>query len=224
MPVKAVFFDLDDTLYDRDELVRIVVAAQYDTFRQELASVPKARYVERIVELDDHGYADKRALYESVVAAWKLQPALAERLTLNFWTSYDEKCWLPEDTRATLVTLRRKGVKVGVITNGSTERQQRKLASLGIASWFDAILISEAEGIRKPDPEIFRRALHRCGIEAGDSIFVGDHPETDVLGALRAGLGAVWKVTPYWSCPYDVPFIRKLSEVLPLCATPVPSP
>jgi hypothetical protein len=41
---------------------------------------------------------------------------------------------------------------------------------------------------------------------------------------LRAGLGAVWKVTPYWSCPYDVPFIRKLSEVLPLCATPVPSP
>jgi GNAT superfamily N-acetyltransferase len=54
-------------------------------------------------------------------------------------------------------------------------------------------------------------------VEASEAIFVGDHPDTDVGGALQAGLHAVWKVTPYWPCEYDVPFVRRLSEILPMC-------
>jgi putative hydrolase of the HAD superfamily len=146
-----------------------------------------------------------------------LAPDLIGRLAQNFWNSYDEKCELSQDSCVTLQTLREIGMKIGVITNGGTERQQRKLESLGISSWFDAILISEAEGVRKPDAEIFHRAVGRCGVHAREAIFVGDHPETDVGGALQAGLRAVWKVTPYWPCPHDVPFIRQLSEILPMC-------
>jgi putative hydrolase of the HAD superfamily len=215
--VKAVLFDLDDTLYDREELVRRVVADQYDTFHDELRSVQKEHFVTRVVQLDDHGYADKRALFATVVGEYGLPPSLVERLVENFWTSYDDKCKLSEDISVTLQTLRRNGIKVGVITNGGTERQQRKLDSLGISSWFDVILISEAEGVRKPDPEIFHRALTRCGVQASEAIFVGDHPETDVFGALQAGLRAVWKMTPYWPCTHDVPFVRGLREILPMC-------
>jgi putative hydrolase of the HAD superfamily len=217
MPINAVLFDLDDTLYDREALVRRVVTDQYDAFSEDLRSVPKADFVARVTQLDDHGYADKRALYTTVVAEWRLTPDLVERLAQNFWTSYDEKCFLPEDTRLTLQMLRRNGIKLGVITNGGAERQQRKLDSLGISSWFDVILISETEGVRKPDVEIFHRALSRCGVEPSEAIFVGDHPDTDVGGALQAGLCAVWKVTPYWPCAYDVPFVRRLSEILPMC-------
>jgi putative hydrolase of the HAD superfamily len=215
--IRAVLFDLDDTLYDREELVRRVITDQYDIFQDELRSVPKETFVGRAVQLDDHGYADKRALYATVVAECRLAPDLIDRLVENFWTSYDEKCRLPDDTSVTLQTLRKNGIKLGVVTNGSTERQQRKLNSLGISSWFDVVLISEAEGIKKPAPEIFHRALRRCGVEAADAIFVGDHPETDIRGALQAGLRAVWKVTPYWPCTHAVPFVRRLSEILPMC-------
>jgi putative hydrolase of the HAD superfamily len=217
VPINAVLFDLDDTLYDREELVRRVVTDQYDAFSDDLRSVPKDDFVARVIQLDDHGYADKRALYTAVVAEWGLTPDLIDRLAQNFWTSYDKKCFLPEDTRLTLQALRQNRIKLGVITNGGTERQQRKLDLLGISSCFDVILISETEGVRKPDVEIFHRALSRCGAEASEAIFVGDHPDTDVGGALRAGLRAVWKVTPYWPCPYDVPFVRRLSEILPMC-------
>ena len=97
------------------------------------------------------------------------------------------------------------------------ERQQRKLDALGITGWLDAVLISEVEGVRKPEVEIFHRALSRCGVGASEALFVGDHPDIDIGGALRAGIPAVWKVVPYWSCPHDVPFVRRLSEILPLC-------
>jgi putative hydrolase of the HAD superfamily len=215
--IRAVLFDLDDTLYDREELVRRVVTDQYDAFRNELRSVPKPDFVTRVLQLDDHGYADKRVLYATVVAECGLAPDLIDRFSQDFWNSYDEKCELSEDTRDTLQTLRKNGIKLGVITNGGAERQQRKLEALGISSWFDVILISETEGVRKPDAEIFHRALARCGVKTSEAIFVGDHPETDIAGALQAGLRAAWKVTPYWPCTYDVPFIRRLSEILPIC-------
>ena len=210
-------FDLDDTLYDRYELVRRVVADQYDIFQEDLRCVAKDDFVGRVIQLDDNGYADKQALYTTVVSELGLASALIDPLIENFWTSYDAKCELSQDTRLTLQTLRTNGIKLGVITNGGTERQQRKLDSLGISSWFDVILISEKEGIRKPDVEIFQRALARCGVEASEAIFVGDHPATDIGGALQAGLRAIWKVTPYWPCHHDVPFVRQLSQILPLC-------
>ncbi len=214
VPIKAVLFDLDDTLYDREALVRRVVTDQYDVFQHELRAVQKDDFVRRVLQLDDYGYADKRALYATVVGEYGLAPALIERLMENFLTSYDEKCELPEDSLLTLQTLRQNHIKLGVITNGSTDRQQRKLDSLGVSSWFDVILISEMEGVRKPDAEIFHRALARCEVEASEAMFVGDHPETDIAGALGAGLRAAWKVTPYWPCTHQVPFIHRLSEIL----------
>ena len=52
-------------------------------------------------------------------------------------------------------------MKLAVITNGLEVRQQRKMDALGITTWFDAILISEVEGVKKPDAEIFERAATR---------------------------------------------------------------
>lgn len=58
MPIKAVLFDPDGTLYDRDALVSRLVTEQFDAFRSELKRIPKAAFVNRIIDLDDHGYRD----------------------------------------------------------------------------------------------------------------------------------------------------------------------
>jgi hypothetical protein len=55
-------------------------------------------------------------------------------------------------------------------------------------------------------------ALQRCGVESGESIFVGDHPPTS--WAQNAGLLPVWKRKPYWEVPNDILRINQLSEVL----------
>ena len=56
----------------------------------------------------------------------------------------------------------------------------------------DSILVSEKEGIRKPDPEIFWRAASRLSLKPEDCLFVGDNPVADILGATDAGMQAIW--------------------------------
>ena len=105
-----------------------------------------------------------------------------------------------------------------MITNGQSVWQQQKLNTLGIASLFDTVLISETEGVRKPDRAIFERALDRLKVKAGDAVFIGDNPEADIAGARNAGMIAVWKHVPYWPMNIEgVRTVRSLSELLPIC-------
>jgi putative hydrolase of the HAD superfamily len=219
--IKAVFFDLDGTLYDRDRLVAELFAEQYSTFARELRGLTRERFLHDVHAMDDHGYGVKELGYRELVRAWDVDCTLAERLYEHFWEAYDSHCQLPTDVRHTLDALRARGLRLAVITNGNGTRQRQKLEVLGLATTFDAILVSEEEGVRKPDAEIFRRALERCGVAAPEAIFVGDHPAIDVQGADRAGLLAVWKHVPYWSAVvHGAPVVHELSEVLRICESP----
>jgi putative hydrolase of the HAD superfamily len=97
-----------------------------------------------------------------------------------------------EGLHATLDALRERSIALGVVTNGGTEVQTRKLQHMGIADRFAAIVISESARSQKPEPAIFRLALAELHVSADDAWCVGDHPVNDVLGAATAGLVGVW--------------------------------
>jgi HAD superfamily hydrolase (TIGR01509 family) len=88
---------------------------------------------------------------------------------------------------ATLGTLRARGLRLGVVSN-SDGRAAAVLHAAGLAPAFDVVVDSHREGVEKPDPEIFRRALARLGAPAEGSVFVGDIVSIDVVGARNAGL------------------------------------
>jgi putative hydrolase of the HAD superfamily len=215
--IKAVLFDLDGTLYDRDRLAADLFAEQYASFAQELACISRERFLRDVLAMDAHGHGSKETGYPQLAKSWGADSALAARLYAHFRETYDRHCHLSDDTRATLDALRARGLELGVITNGGSEMQRRKLVGLGLDRSFDVVLVSEEEGVRKPDAEIFRRALARLEVDAREAIFVGDHPVADVEGAHRAGLLAVWKFVPYWPPVVPTaPTIRALAEVLQL--------
>ena len=217
--IRAVLFDLDGTLYDRDVLVRQIAEEQYGVFRRHLQDIDERRFVDRVIELDDHGYGSKPELYARIALDHCLDSDVARQLEGHFWEAYDRYCRPSEDTLTTLATLQDVGMKMGVITNGSVKRQDAKLRALGLSKFFDVVLISEAEGLRKPDPQIFRRAVERSGVSPSEAMFVGDHPEVDVAGARTAGLTPVWKRVPYWHLALDdVLVIDRLGDLLPACA------
>ena len=70
-----------------------------------------------------------------------------------------------------------------MITNGRTEFQSKSIQGLGIKDYFDTILISEAEQIRKPQPEIFHTAVSRLKATVETSVYIGDNPQADIIGA-----------------------------------------
>lgn len=125
--------------------------------------------------------------------------------------------YVPFDSlHETLEALSRE-YRLGLITNGKTHFQNRTIEVLKIARFFTVILISETEGVRKPDAEIFHRALRRLELQPHEAVYVGDHPVTDIQAARDAGMVSFWKRNAdYASAPCDEAFdhLSELPEML----------
>jgi putative hydrolase of the HAD superfamily len=114
----------------------------------------------------------------------------------------------------TLVELRRRGKRLGIVTNGVAAVQHATIDALGIRSAVDAIVISETEGVRKPHPDLFHRAAFRVGVAPSECCFVGDHPTVDVAAAEAAGLQGIWRRTSHWAPAAPVRTIDAIPEIL----------
>ncbi|MEQ1898593.1 MAG: HAD family hydrolase [Vicinamibacterales bacterium] len=214
--IDAVLFDLDGTLFNRDHTVSAVLARQVRQFAHLIPASQALAFTRRVEALDAHGHRDKREVYAIIGTEFGFDTATVAELVASFWAEYPACCRLDEGVADTLATLRARGKRLGIVTNGSTAIQRAAVEALGVEASVDTIVISEAEGMRKPDASIFRLAATRLGIPVERCCFVGDHPEVDVLGAQRAGLHAFWKRTSYWPPPEPVPTIDAISDLLAL--------
>jgi putative hydrolase of the HAD superfamily len=97
---------------------------------------------------------------------------------------------LATTSHALLEALRERGLKLGLVSNAFDPPNllHHDLAELGIAERLDVALFSSEVGRRKPDPEIFRRALDALGVGASEALFVGDTLATDIAGAAALGM------------------------------------
>lgn len=98
-----------------------------------------------------------------------------------------------DDAHATLQALRSQGYHLGLISNAADDQDVQVLVDqAALRPYFDFILTSAAEGIRKPNPRIFRTALAKWGLPPARAAMVGDMLGADILGAKNAGLFSVW--------------------------------
>jgi putative hydrolase of the HAD superfamily len=212
--IRAVLFDLDDTLMDR---TRTVIGFMQDQYRRyQLDHLPYDLYLERFLALDERGYGDKPRMFQTLVQEFNI-PHPAEELLNDFRKEAWSRCHNFPDAVQVLTELKARGYKLGVITNGSTE-QRTKLANTGLNALLDVSLVSEEEQMPKPNPGIFLRAAQRLGVDAAVCIFVGDNPSTDILGARRSGMKSVW-LKGNFAWPHHLTFapdytITSLSEIL----------
>ena len=214
--IEAVFFDLDGTLFNGDATVAGILAWQARAFSWAIAPERAPDFIRSVTALDDHGHRDKREVYVQIAAEFGFDAPLVEQLIASFWAEYPRHCHLEVGVEAALDTLRRRGKRLGIVTNGTAAVQNAAIDALGIRDAMDVILISETEGLRKPHPDIFRRAASRVGVPPERCCFVGDHPTVDIAGAKAAGFQVLWKRTPYWAPSAPVPTIDAISGLLAL--------
>ena len=157
--VQAVVFDLDGTLLDRRRSFQRFVRDQWQRFAHFLKAVEREQYVQTLIELDRDGYAPRNELFTGTIAQFELPSALAETLLDDYRAGFPSACLLFPDAAQTLSSLRASGLKLRLITNGSVRMQSAKLACLTLSPMFDTILISDGEGISKPNCQIRHTAI-----------------------------------------------------------------
>lgn len=94
------------------------------------------------------------------------------------------------DADKVLRTLRERGYRLGIIASQPLGSEQR-LARFGLRDYFEVICSSAEEGVAKPDPELFRRALTRAGCAPADAVMIGDRTDNDVAPAKALGMQTV---------------------------------
>ena len=205
--IKAVLFDLDGTLLDRDASLKKFIDSQYNRLHPFLSHIPKEDYKKRFVELDSRGYVWKDRVYRQLIDEFKIVGITWEQLLDDYLTQFKHHCVPFPNLIELLEYLKSENIKLGMITNGYTSLQYGNIKALGIEKYFKTIVISEQEGIKKPDSEIFIRALKRLGSNATESMYVGDHPINDVQASKLVGMRGVWKRDCYWNSPVEADFI-----------------
>lgn len=214
--IKAVLFDLDNTLLDRTHTFERFTRGLLDRYFGHMESTDEV--FARIVELDEDGYKDKRALFDELIEElpWSVRPEPGE-LMAYYKVEYVRNAALKEHAQEIIAHVRTR-FKTGLITNGRTEIQYGKIDRLGIRTGFDVILVSEEAGVKKPDARIFEMALDRLGLKPDQCVYIGDHPVNDIEAAAKLGMETVWvKANQPWREELTVrpnATIERLSELL----------
>jgi putative hydrolase of the HAD superfamily len=96
------------------------------------------------------------------------------------------------DALEALAELRRRGHRLGLLTNGGARLHRAKIERWDLARFFDAVRVEGEVGVGKPEPAAFAGALAALGVAGEPAAMIGDDLEADVAGGRAAGLATVW--------------------------------
>jgi len=197
MNLKAIFFDIDDTLFSTtdfaDKARRAAVAAMRH-YGLRLPADQVLRELSEVISEFSSNYEhhfDKlllrlpRRTFDGVNSAILVAAGVHAYHTakINLLSAYP-------DVPPGLLRLSRTALLRGIITSGLQQKQADKLLRLGLYEYFTptAIFISDQIGISKPNPKLYQRACDEVGVEAKETLYVGDNPLQDIDPANAMGM------------------------------------
>ena len=204
--IKAVIFDLDNTLYNFDAAnefgIRALAAYTEPVFgwdyprMKDLYEESREKLTER---MGDVGSAHNRLLrFQNLLEEKKLplHPHALE-MAKAYWRGVLDNMALSPGAREIMEELRRMGVRIGLGTDMTAYMQYEKLIRLGLMEYMDFIVSSEEAGTDKPGNAFFMLCARKAGCLPGECLFIGDNIVRDYGGAAAAGMQARWFIPPW---------------------------
>ncbi len=190
----AVTFDLDETLVAYRRSPGEVLSAAFDAVGVDPV-FPVEAYADRFEEFNDRtdSMAELRAAcFAALCEDRGRDPELGRSVARAFADERDHAnvAWRP-GARGLLDALDAHGTPYAVVTNGPPDAQAAKSRAVGVDDRAAEVVFAGHDAPAKPDPAAFEAGLSALGVVAGDSVHVGDSPESDAAGALAVGMEAV---------------------------------
>lgn len=229
---KDLFIDFDDTLYDTYGNAVIALSETFDYFQlKRYFSDPQVfydSYWEANIDLWSR-YSRGEITRDNLIVERFRRP-LSEgkgiEVTKEFCLEVSDrfldfcsnKPGVVDGAHEVMDYLKKKGYRMHMTSNGFHEVQYKKLAACGLKDYFDNIILSEDAKYNKPSKAYFDYALKIAGAQSDSVLMIGDNLNTDILGALHAGLDAMlfnrWQVDVSSVTPQPTFVVDKLRDII----------
>ncbi|MBN2457727.1 TIGR02253 family HAD-type hydrolase [Candidatus Woesearchaeota archaeon] len=192
--IKAVLFDLDNTLVDFMKMKRASCSAAVSAMVDSGLKIDKKKAMSVLFGLYDRYGIEYNLIFQKLVS--KINKKIDYRILargINAYRKVQQGFLEPyPNVILTLIRLREKGIKLAVVSDAPKLKAWMRLVELNLEDFFDNVVAFEDTGTHKPSPEPFEKALKLLKISADEALFVGDWPERDIKGAKELGIKTVY--------------------------------
>ncbi len=232
MKIKAVLFDLDNTLYASKLL--------HEAWLKEVFLYLQSNYALKC-SLDEFYTINKQVKKELEMLYGRFplshervirMKRILQKLNISYTVQTLEEIYLiyknyiaeyiqPDDwVEELLVHLRKKGLKLAIISDGNTRTKMKRLRQLGIIQYFDTIVCSDMFWVSKPDPILFLEVMNDLNLTPSEAIYIWDNPVWDIVGGENMKMESIWidreekKMPSYITPDYTIKHISDLKALI----------
>ena len=195
--IKAVIFDLDNTLYDYNVndviAMRALCAFAKENFNLDEESFRKvyteARRIVKTRLTEGAAQHNRMLFFQAALELIGKNPFhYAAEMYETYWGTFLKNMTLYDGALEFLQSLKTEDFKIAICTDMTAHIQYRKIKRLGISDLIDVIVTSEEVGFEKPSPLIFERVLEKLKVEANEAAYFGDSFRKDIEGSANCGM------------------------------------
>ena len=188
--IRAIVFDLDNTLTDFMRMKEAAIQAAIDGMIDAGLKVPREELRGRIDAIYKERGLEFQQVFDELLARelGQIDPKILASGIVAYRRARESTLVLYPHVQMTVLELVKRGIRLGVVSDAPRLQVWMRLCALSLQHLFDAVVTFDDTNERKPSPAPFREVLQRLGVEAHESLMVGDWAERDVVGGKSLGM------------------------------------
>jgi putative hydrolase of the HAD superfamily len=192
--IRAIVFDLDNTLTDFMKMKSDAVTAAIDGMIDAGLDLPRDAVRSRIDAIYQEQGLEYQRVFDQLLESelGHIDPKILASGIVAYRKARESALVLYPHVNMTLLELSKRGIKLGVVSDAPQAQVWLRLCSLALQHVFDAVVTFDDTHERKPSPAPFREVLRRLGAQPAESLMIGDWAERDVVGAASLGMKTVF--------------------------------
>lgn len=192
--IRAIVFDLDNTLTDFMRMKEAAITAAIDGMIDAGFRLSATELRARVASVyDEKGLEFQRVFDELLQREFgEVDPKILASGIVAYRRARESALVLYPHAQMTLLELAKRGIRLGVVSDAPRLQVWLRLCGLGLQHVFDAVVTFDDTGERKPAPAPFREVLRRLDVDAHEAMMIGDWAERDVVGAKSLGMKTVF--------------------------------